>query len=171
MNRCYNEWGSRVNYVHCSIPLCVYVCMYMCMYVCVCVCMYVCTRGADKSLARPGREQAWKHVRDACNFNNIKTRAVIKFFSCKARRRRKFTPFWQKHLLVSFLVGLKTYQHPCNVCDIHLLPHCFRIMQCIWHRVTESFTRIWYLLLKWGYVYKQMYIASNVELEMWKWKA
>jgi len=36
--------------------------------------------GADKSLARPGRKQAWKHVRDARNFNNIETRAVIKFF-------------------------------------------------------------------------------------------
>ena len=55
-------------------------------------------RGADKALDRPGRKQARKHVRDARDFNNIETRAVIKFsfFSCKARRRRKFTPFWQK---------------------------------------------------------------------------
>ena len=37
-------------------------------------------RAADKSLARPGRKQARKHVRDARGFNNIKTRAVIKFF-------------------------------------------------------------------------------------------
>jgi len=37
-------------------------------------------RGADKSLARPGRKQAWKHVRDARDFNNIETRALIKFF-------------------------------------------------------------------------------------------
>ena len=36
--------------------------------------------GADKSLARPGRKQAQKHVRDARDFNNIETRAVIKFF-------------------------------------------------------------------------------------------
>ena len=36
-------------------------------------------RGADKSLARPGRKQARKHVRDARDFNNIETRAVIKF--------------------------------------------------------------------------------------------
>ena len=36
-------------------------------------------QGADKSLARPGRRQAWKHVRDAHNFNNIETWAVIKF--------------------------------------------------------------------------------------------
>ena len=52
------------------VCVCVYVCMYVCMYVrkricmCVCtylfmyVCMYACTRGADKSLARPGRKQA-----------------------------------------------------------------------------------------------------------------
>jgi len=38
-------------------------------------------QGADKSLARPGRKQARKHVRDACDFNNIETRAVIKLFS------------------------------------------------------------------------------------------
>jgi len=34
-------------------------------------------RGADKSLAQPGRKQARKHVRDARDFNNIETRAVI----------------------------------------------------------------------------------------------
>ena len=38
------------------------------------------TRGADKSLARPGRKQAQKYVRDARDFNNIETRAVIKYF-------------------------------------------------------------------------------------------
>ena len=74
---------------------------------------------ADKSLARPGRKQTRKHVRDTRDFNNIETRDVIKvFFSCKARRRRKFTPFWQKHQLVSFLVGLRTYQHPCTISHI-----------------------------------------------------
>ena len=36
-------------------------------------------RGADKSLARPGRKQARKHVRDPRDFNKIETRAVIKF--------------------------------------------------------------------------------------------
>ena len=43
-------------------------------------------RGAHKSLARPGREQIRKHVRDAHDFNNIETRTVIKFFfSYKAK--------------------------------------------------------------------------------------
>ena len=37
-------------------------------------------RGADKSLARPGRKQARKHVRDARDFDNIETRDVIKIF-------------------------------------------------------------------------------------------
>jgi len=47
------------------------------------VCIYVTDHmywGADKSLARPGRKKARKHVRDARDFNNIETRAVIKFF-------------------------------------------------------------------------------------------
>ena len=34
--------------------------------------------GADKSLARPGRKQARKHVRDARDLNNIEKRAVIR---------------------------------------------------------------------------------------------
>jgi len=38
------------------------------------------TRGADKSLPLPGWKQARKHVRDARDFNNIETRAVIKYF-------------------------------------------------------------------------------------------
>ena len=42
-----------------------------------CVCIY---RGADKSLTWPGRKQARNHVRDARDFNNIETRAVIKYF-------------------------------------------------------------------------------------------
>jgi len=37
-------------------------------------------RGADKSLARPGSKQAQKHILDARDFNNIGTRAAIKFF-------------------------------------------------------------------------------------------
>ena len=37
-------------------------------------------RSADKSLARPGRKQARKHVREPRDFNNIEMRAVINFF-------------------------------------------------------------------------------------------
>ena len=38
--------------------------------------MYRPLPGADKSLARPGKKQTRKHVRDARDFNNIETRAV-----------------------------------------------------------------------------------------------
>jgi len=37
-------------------------------------------QGDVKSLPRPGKKQARKHVRDASDFNNIEMRAVIKFF-------------------------------------------------------------------------------------------
>ena len=51
-----------------------------------CMCCLNYTRGADKSLARPERKQARKHVRDARDFNNIETRAVIKSSSPPARQ-------------------------------------------------------------------------------------
>ena len=37
-------------------------------------------RRVEKSLVRPGRKQAGKHVRDERGFNNIETRAVIEVF-------------------------------------------------------------------------------------------
>jgi len=42
-------------------------------------------RGADKSLARPGRKKARKHIRDARDFNKIETRAVIVFFPLQGK--------------------------------------------------------------------------------------
>jgi len=46
-------------------------------------------RGGDKSLARPGRKQARKHVRDARDCNDIETRAVIKFFFLQGKAPNK----------------------------------------------------------------------------------
>ena len=86
--------------------------------VCVCVCVTKCYqvqrelytptvsryRGADKSLARPGRKQARKHVRDARDFNNIETRLSSSFFffarhgadanSRHYERNISLFPFW-----------------------------------------------------------------------------
>jgi len=72
-------------------------------------------RGADKSLARPGRKQSRKHGRDARDFNNIETRAVIKYFVFPARQGAEGN---SRHCdrnisFFPFLVGLRTYQHPC----------------------------------------------------------
>jgi len=44
---------------------------------------------AYKSLARPGRKQARKHVRDSRDFNNIETGAVIKFIFFLQGKARK----------------------------------------------------------------------------------
>jgi len=46
-------------------------------------------RGADKSLARPGRKQALKHVRDARDFNKLETRAVIKFIFLQGKEPKE----------------------------------------------------------------------------------
>ena len=46
-------------------------------------------RGAIKSLARKGRKQTRKHVRDARDFSNIETRAVIKFLYLQGKARQE----------------------------------------------------------------------------------
>jgi len=75
-------------------------------------------RGAGKSLARPGRKQARKHVRDGRDFNNIETQAVIKFFFSLQGKAPKeihailteilacFFPGWAKDLSASLYVSL-----------------------------------------------------------------
>jgi len=62
-------------------------------------------RGADKSLARPGRKQARKHVRDARDINNIETRAVIKFFFRLQGKASKEIHAILTETLVCFLPG------------------------------------------------------------------
>ena len=55
-------------------------------------------RGADKSLARPGRKQARKHVRDAREFNNIQTRAVIKFFPLQGKAPKEIHAIFDRNI-------------------------------------------------------------------------
>ena len=62
-------------------------------------------RGADKSLARPGRKQARKHVKDARDFNNIETRATIKFFFLQGKVPKEIHAFL-KETLACFLRAL-----------------------------------------------------------------
>jgi len=62
-------------------------------------------RGADKSLAKPGRKQARKHVRDARDFNNIETRAVIKFFPPQQGTAPKEIHAILRETVVCFLPG------------------------------------------------------------------
>jgi hypothetical protein len=62
-------------------------------------------RGADKYLARPGRKQARKHVRDARDFKNIETQAVIKFFFPLQSKAPKVTHAILRETLACFLPG------------------------------------------------------------------
>ena len=61
-------------------------------------------RGADKSLARPGLKQARKHVRGARHFNNIETRAVIKFLFLQGKAPKEIQAVLTK-ILACFLPG------------------------------------------------------------------
>jgi hypothetical protein len=72
-------------------------------------------RGADKSLARSGRKQSRKHVRDARDFNRMETQAVIKFFLPPVRQGAEGNSRHSHRNISLFplLVGLRTYQHPC----------------------------------------------------------
>jgi len=65
-------------------------------------------RGADKSLARPGKKEARKHTREARDFNNIEARAVIKFFFLQGKAPKEIHTVLTETLAVSFLVGLRT---------------------------------------------------------------
>ena len=62
------------------------------------------TRDADKSLARPGRKHARKHVRDARDFNKIETRAVIKFLFLQGKAPKEIHAIMTE-TLACFLPG------------------------------------------------------------------
>jgi len=61
-------------------------------------------RGADKSLARRGRKQTRKHVKDARDFNNIETQAVIRYFFLQDKVPKEIHAILTK-TFTSFLLG------------------------------------------------------------------
>jgi len=61
-------------------------------------------RGADKSLARPGRKQARKHIRDARDVNKIETRTVIKFLFLQGKAPKEIHAILTE-TLAAFLPG------------------------------------------------------------------
>jgi len=63
-----------------------------------------CYRGSDESLNRPGRKQTRKHVRNARDFNNIETRAVIKSFFLQGKAPKEIHAILTE-TLVYFLPG------------------------------------------------------------------
>ena len=89
-------------------------------------------RGADKSLARPGRKQARKHVRDARDFINIETRAVIKFPPPPPRKVPKEIYAIRTETLACFLPGrAKDLSPPLYIKGNHFTDtHCTVINNC-----------------------------------------
>ena len=135
---------------------------------------YAATGLLVKSLARPGRKQAWKHVRDTRDFNNIETWAVIKFFS----PARQGTEGNSRHSDRNISL-LRTYQHPCTItcmCYIQFittvvpfdtspkLEHCFQAQSNIvryGYMRTETLQFIKYTLVySWWQIRKTAIVAE-----------
>ena len=76
-------------------------------------------QGADKSLARPGRKQARKHVRDARDFNNIEKRAVIKIFFLQGKAPKEIQAILTETLSFFFAGRAKDLSAPLYLlsCD------------------------------------------------------
>ena len=69
--------------------------------------------GADKFLARPGMKQANVSVRMAwISFGALSCRKKIYWWHLASRCCWNRARFWHASELASFLVGLRTYQHP-----------------------------------------------------------
>jgi len=73
---------------------------------------FSCSRCADKSLGLTGRKQTRKHARDARDFNNIETRAVIKFFfSCKTNIKFNQNPSSESRFVPCRQTDRRTDRH------------------------------------------------------------
>jgi len=73
--------------------------------------------GAGKSLARPGRKQARKHVRDRRDLNKIGTRSVIKFLFLQGKAPKEIHATLTE-TLACFIPGRAkdlSYQHSSTV--------------------------------------------------------
>jgi len=75
----------------------------------ICVRLFELYRGADKPLARPGRKQARKHVRDARDFNKIEMRAVIKFLFLQGKAPKEIHSILTETLLTYSLQGAESF--------------------------------------------------------------
>ena len=98
-------------------------------------------RDAGKSLARSGRKQARKHVRDARDFNNIKTRAVIKLLFLQGKAPKEIHAIMTE-TFACFLPGrAKDSSAPLyfkNHCSLSLRPVRIIVKSAYWLHVRPS---------------------------------
>jgi len=76
-------------------------------------------RGADRSLAQPGRKQTRKHVRDARDFNNIETRAVINYFFLQGKAPKEIHTILTKTFACFFPGRVKDLSAPLYFLGIY----------------------------------------------------
>ena len=99
-------WLQYRNQVHRDLLITLYLCVYT----------HTLLPGADKSLARAGRKQFRKHVRDVRDFSNIETRVVIKFVFLQRKAPKEIHAILTE-TLVCFLPGLaKDLPVPLYIC-------------------------------------------------------
>jgi len=126
-------------------------------------------RGADKSLARPGRKQARKHVRDARDFNKIKMEAVIKFLFLQGKALTEIHAILTE-TLTCFLPGRAKDLSAPSYCNI--TGGCMKLGQtmlpkapewcytCSWSHHNHWSTYISWQIETWGTV-KQVHHFNN----------
>ena len=83
--------------------------------------VYCIHRDADKSLARPGRKQARKHVMDARDFNKIEKRAVIKFPFLQGKAPKKINAILTETLACSLPDRAKDLSAPPVYNNLYVL--------------------------------------------------
>ena len=88
-------------------------------------------RGADKSLARPGRKQSRKHVRDARDFNNIETRAVIKFLSLQDKAPKEIHAILPETLACFLPARANDLSASLHIIYSYIAARCFGIIYAI----------------------------------------
>jgi len=98
-------------------------------------------RGADNSLARLGKKQPRKHVRDLRDFNNIDTRTVIKFLFLQGKAPKEIHailtetlaclfPGWAKELS-HYLVSLVRPIYICVCVCVYTYVYTLYVSVCI----------------------------------------
>ena len=83
-------------------------------------------RGADKSLSRSGSKQARNHVRDARDFNNIETRAIIKLFFPQGKASKEIHAILTETLACLLPGRSRTYQHLCIYIYIYIYIYSYK---------------------------------------------
>jgi len=71
-------------------------------------------RGADKSLVRPGRKQARKHVEDGRDFNSIETRTVVRILFLRGKAPKEIHAILTETLDCFIRGRAKDLSAPCT---------------------------------------------------------